>query len=83
VQVRISFTERDRESHEKLQGELDGAHIVEPTAVPDDVVTMNSRVRFKDLDTNQDEVPIRGEVGTTEDLCVGPHRHGHSRLGSR
>jgi len=56
VQVGISFAERDRESLEKLQGELDRAHIVEPTAVPGDVVTMNSRVRFKDLDTNQDKV---------------------------
>lgn len=56
VQVGISFTERDRESLEKLQGELDRAHIVEPAAVPGDVVTMNSRVRFKDLDTNQDNV---------------------------
>ena len=56
VQVGISFAERDRESLETLQGELDRAHIVEPTAVPGDVVTMNSRVRFKDLDTNQDKV---------------------------
>jgi len=56
VQVGISFAERDRESLEKLQGELDRAHIVEPTAVPGDVVTMNSRVRFKDLDTTQDKV---------------------------
>ena len=56
VQVGISFGERDRESLEKLQNELDRAHIVDPTAVPDDVVTMNSRVRFKDLDTNQDKV---------------------------
>ena len=56
VQVGISFAERDRESLEQLQGELNRAHIVEPTAVPGDVVTMNSRVRFKDLDTNQDKV---------------------------
>src|SRR6476620_10808671 len=56
VQVGISFGERDRESLEKLQGELDRAHIVEPTAVPGDVVTMNSRVRFKDMNTNQDKV---------------------------
>ena len=56
VQVGISFAERDRESLEQLQGELDRAHIVDPTAVPGDVVTMNSRVRFKDLDTNQDKV---------------------------
>jgi regulator of nucleoside diphosphate kinase len=56
VQVGISFAERDRESLEQLQGELDRAHIVDPAAVPSDVVTMNSRVRFKDLDTTQDKV---------------------------
>ena len=33
VQVGISFTERDRESLEQLQGELNRAHIVEPTSV--------------------------------------------------
>ena len=88
VQVGISFAERDRESLEKLQGEVDRAHIVEPTAVPGDVVTMNSRVRFKDLDTNSGQglhagVPVRGEVGATEDFCVGAHRHGYSRLSGR
>ncbi|HEY5932068.1 MAG TPA: nucleoside diphosphate kinase regulator [Nitrospira sp.] len=53
LQVGISFAERDRESMESLQDELDRAHIVEPTAVPHDVVTMNSRVRLKDLETNE------------------------------
>ncbi|HJU05307.1 MAG TPA: nucleoside diphosphate kinase regulator [Nitrospiraceae bacterium] len=56
VQVGISFAERDRESLESLQGELDRAHIVEPTAVPHDVVTMNSRARLKDLETNEEKV---------------------------
>jgi regulator of nucleoside diphosphate kinase len=54
LQVGISFAERDRESLESLQGELDRAHIVEPTAVPHDVVTMHSRVRLKDLETNEE-----------------------------
>ena len=53
LQVGISFAERDRESMESLQDELDRAHIVEPTAVPHDVVTMNSRVRLIDLETNE------------------------------
>ena len=53
LQVGISFAERDRESMESLQDELDRAHIVEPTAVPHDVVTMNSRVLLKDLETNE------------------------------
>ncbi len=56
LQVGISFAERDRQSLETLQGELDRAHIVEPTAVPHDVVTMNSRVRLTDVETNEEQV---------------------------
>jgi regulator of nucleoside diphosphate kinase len=41
---------------ETLQGELDRAHIVNPTAVPHDVVTMNSRVRLTDVETNEEQV---------------------------
>lgn len=55
LQVGISFAERDHESLESLQNELDRAHIVEPAAVPHDVVTMNSRVRLKDLETNEEK----------------------------
>ena len=55
LQVGISFAERDRQSLESLQNELERAHIVEPTAVPHDVVTMNSHVRVKDLDTNDEK----------------------------
>jgi regulator of nucleoside diphosphate kinase len=56
LQVGISFAERDRQSLETLQGELDRAHIVEPTAIPHDVVTMNSQVRLTDLETNEEQV---------------------------
>jgi regulator of nucleoside diphosphate kinase len=56
LQVGISFAERDRHSLESLQEELDRAHVVESTAVPHDVVTMNSRVRLKDLETNEEKV---------------------------
>jgi regulator of nucleoside diphosphate kinase len=56
LQVGLSFAERDRESLESLQEELDRAHIVEPTAIPHDVITMNSRVRLKDLETNEEKV---------------------------
>ncbi len=56
LQVGISFAERDRQSLESLQDELDRAHVVESTAVPHDVVTMNSRVRLKDLETNEEKV---------------------------
>lgn len=56
LEVGISVPERDRQSLEALQGELDRAHIVEPTAVPHDVVTMNSRVRLADVETNEEQV---------------------------
>ena len=54
LQVGISFAERDREFLESLRSELDRAHIVEPAAVPHDLVTMHSRVRLKDLETNEE-----------------------------
>jgi len=53
VQVRMDASERDRESLDLLQHELDRAHIVEPTAVPCDVVTMNSHVRLTDIETSE------------------------------
>jgi regulator of nucleoside diphosphate kinase len=56
LHVGISFAERDRQSLEALQGELDRGHIVEPAAIPHDVVTMNSRVRLTDVETNEDQV---------------------------
>ncbi|MDO9116514.1 MAG: nucleoside diphosphate kinase regulator [Nitrospira sp.] len=54
LEVGISFKERDREYLESLQNELDRAHIVEPAAIPHDVVTMNSRIRLKDMDTEEE-----------------------------
>jgi len=56
LEVGISFKERDREYLESLQNELDRAHIVEPAAIPHDVVTMNSRIRLKDMDTEEEHV---------------------------
>jgi len=52
LQVGIISAGRDLESLENLHRELDRAHIVRPTVVPHDVVTMNSRVRLRDLETN-------------------------------
>jgi regulator of nucleoside diphosphate kinase len=56
LQVGIGFAERDRPSLESLQGELDRAHIVYPAAVPHEVVTMNSRVRLTDVETNEEQI---------------------------
>ena len=38
-----------------LEQELDRAQIVSPSQVPEDVVTMNSRVRVKDVETGEDK----------------------------
>jgi regulator of nucleoside diphosphate kinase len=40
---------------EKLRGELDRATILNPGALPSDVVGMGARVRFEDLRTNEIE----------------------------
>jgi regulator of nucleoside diphosphate kinase len=40
-----------------LRGELDRAEVVEPTAMPEDVVTMNSVVTFKDEESG-DELTV-------------------------
>lgn len=54
LQVGVSLKRRDKEHLETLQGELDRAHVLHPTAIPSDVVTMNSRVRLVDLVTNEE-----------------------------
>jgi regulator of nucleoside diphosphate kinase len=47
---------RDREYIEVLERELDRADIVEAEAIPRDVVTMNSEVRLKDLNSGDIKV---------------------------
>lgn len=39
---------------ERLEEELDKAKLVTPKQVPEDVITMNSVVRVKDLDTDEE-----------------------------
>jgi len=46
----------DQEHLAKLKNELSRARIVDPKRVPGDVVTMNSRVRFRDLEEERDYV---------------------------
>jgi len=45
---------RDAEHLDDLEQELDHAIVVRPGEVPDDVVTMNSRVRIKDLGSGRE-----------------------------
>jgi regulator of nucleoside diphosphate kinase len=48
---------READAYAALEEELGRAQIVEAAAIPPDVVTMNSRVRFKDTET-QDELEV-------------------------
>ncbi|MGH7909166.1 MAG: nucleoside diphosphate kinase regulator [Thermodesulfobacteriota bacterium] len=56
LQARINAKVRDRDHLESLQNELDRAHVVDPSAIPHDVVTMNSQVRIEDVDTGMENV---------------------------
>lgn len=46
--------EKDRENLAVLRQELDSAQVIQPDKVPPDVVTMRSRVRLVDPETNQE-----------------------------
>lgn len=46
---------KDEPHLRELQHELDRAKIVDPKTIPPDVVTMNSKVLLKDLDTDEEE----------------------------
>ena len=47
---------RDKPHLDSLQEELERAVVVDSKAIPHDVVTMNSRVRVRDLDTQKEFV---------------------------
>lgn len=49
-----AIPERDRENLAELEQELMRAEVVSPQEVPGDVITMNSSVRLKDLDTKKE-----------------------------
>lgn len=56
LQARIKAKVRDRDHLESLQNELDRAHVVDASAIPHDVVTMNSQVRIEEVDTGMENV---------------------------
>ncbi len=47
---------REAEYLDMLEQELDRAEIVEPGALPRDVITMNSEVRLRDLDSGDEKI---------------------------
>ncbi len=56
VAGRRARDQRDLEYIAMLEQELDRAEIVDPAAIPPDVVTMNSEVRLRDLDSGDEKV---------------------------
>jgi regulator of nucleoside diphosphate kinase len=54
VQVAAEFGSQDREYLVVLEGELDRSKVVHSKDVPNDVVTMNSKVRVRDLDSRKE-----------------------------
>jgi len=58
IAVAREFGEHARDDLDDLGKELGRANVVEPTEVPANVVTMNSKVVLHDLDTSEDETYI-------------------------
>jgi len=56
LKARLNAKVRDRDHLDSLENELDRAHVVDPSAIPRDVVTMNSQVRIEDVDTGMENV---------------------------
>ncbi len=62
------FTHREDKKHlVKLKQELARAHVVAPEQIPRDIITMNSIVSIKDLDTGEEEVYELGYSGHVAD----------------
>lgn len=47
---------RDKRHLQELAEELEQAEVVPPTKIPSNVVTMNSKVRLKDVDTGEEVI---------------------------
>lgn len=66
-----------RPALEKLRTELDRAAIIDPAALPQDIVTMDSRVQFEDLGTGEIEeytltFPDRADIGAGRLSILAP-----------
>ena len=46
----------DKVHLQELAEELDQAEVVSPTEIPNDVITMNSQIRLKDLDSGEETI---------------------------
>ena len=56
LEVAGAFTYRGRSDLKELEEEVSRAHVVDSRKVPPTVITMNSRVKLRDLDTGEEMV---------------------------
>ncbi len=57
---------------ERLEEELDRAIIVDPKDIPEDVITMNSRVRIRDVDSGEERtfILVFPGQGQTSEMAI-------------
>lgn len=77
VGLGISFKTKDKKYLESLEQELNRAHVVEPHAIPRDVVTMNSRARLKDVESGEERIytlvfPSDADLGANKISVLAP-----------
>ena len=56
IELMHEFAARDKRHLQELEDELGRAKVVPPKEIPQDVITMNSKVRVKDLSSNEEIV---------------------------
>ena len=54
IENNTNFNNPDKDYLKELENELNQGKIVEPKDIPKDVITMNSMVRLKDLDSEEE-----------------------------
>lgn len=77
VAVASEFSDRDRGHLRDLEEELGRARVVDPKKVPRDVITMNSKVRIRDLDSGEEKVyslafPRDADIGRSKISILAP-----------
>ena len=77
LEKEMTFDSRDRLDLEELEKELSQGIVVDSKKVPANVVTMNSKVRLLDLDTNKEMVvtlvfPLSADIDRNRISIVSP-----------
>ncbi|MDD2389612.1 MAG: nucleoside diphosphate kinase regulator [Desulfobacterales bacterium] len=77
LEKEMTFDSRDRLDLEELEKELSRGIVVDSKKVPANVVTMNSKVRLLDLDTNKEMVvtlvfPLSADIDRNRISIVSP-----------